>query len=294
MNIEVTIRGAFGQAGAAQASGFFFRDGGYILTNNHVVQDATDITVTTADGLDLQAEIVGTDPDTDLAVIKVNGADAPVAELGDSSELQVGEEVLAVGSPAGLEQTVTRGIVSALHRNLPDFRPENAPDTTPLLDVIQTDAAINPGNSGGPLANMSGKVVGVNSAIYSESGGSQGLGFSIPINTARVIAEQLVADGSVSHAFLGISGQTVTPELAESRGLAVDEGALVVEAQPGTAAEEAGFERGDVIVGFDGAKIASMDQLMLMIRQRNVGDTVRIQYYRGSESREVDVTLRAK
>ncbi|MHB8779791.1 MAG: S1C family serine protease, partial [Candidatus Geothermincolia bacterium] len=224
----------------------------------------------------------------------VDGADVPVAELGDSSELQVGEEVLAVGSPAGLEQTVTRGIVSALHRNLPDFRPENAPATTPLLDVIQTDAAINPGNSGGPLANMSGKVVGVNSAIYSESGGSQGLGFSIPINTARVIAEQLVADGSVSHAFLGISGQTVTPELAEARGLEVDEGALVVEAQSGTAAEEAGFERGDVIVGIDGAKIASMDQLMLVIRQKKVGDTVGIEYYRGSERREVDVVLRAK
>ncbi len=294
VNIEVSISGAFGQVSEAVASGFFFREGGYILTNNHVVQDADSITVTTADGKDFKAKVVGTDPDTDLAVIQASGAVVPMAELGDSSTLRVGQDVVAVGSPAGLEQTVTRGIISALHRNLPDFHPDNAPNTTPLLDVIQTDAAINPGNSGGPLADMAGKVVGVNSAIYSESGGSQGLGFSIPINTARAIADQLVASGSVSHAFMGISGQTVTPALAQANGLSVDYGALIADVFAGGGAAQAGLQRGDIIIALDGNKTASMDQLMLYIRGKQVGDRVRVTYVRDSDQREAEVTLQAK
>jgi len=301
VNIDVAISAGFGQTGEGIASGFFFRDGGYILTNNHVVQDASTITVTTSDGKDFQADVVGTDPDTDLAVIQVSGSRAqvsgslpPVADLGDSSTLQVGEDVVAVGSPAGLEQTVTRGIVSALHRNLPTFHPSNAPNTTPLLDVIQTDASINPGNSGGPLVDMSGNVVGVNSAIFSESGGSEGLGFSIPINTAKAIADQLVASGSVSHAFLGISGQTVTPDLAQVNGLSVDYGALVADVFAGGAAQVAGLQRGDIIIALDGNKIVSMDQLMLYVRGKNVGDKLRVTYVRGSDRKDVDVTLQAK
>ncbi len=294
VNIDVGISGPFGLAGEGVASGFFYRDGGYILTNNHVVQDATSITVTTSDASEFTAEVVGTDPDTDLAVIRVAGATAPVAELGDSSSLQVGQDVVAVGSPAGLEQTITRGIISALHRNLPDFQPDNAPNTTPLLDVIQTDAAINPGNSGGPLADMNGKVVGVNSAIYSQSGGSEGLGFSIPINTAKSIADQLVATGSVSHAFLGISGQTVTPALAQSNGLSVDYGALVADVFSGGAAAQAGLQRGDIIIALDGNKTASMDQLMLYIRGKSIGDQVRVTYMRESSRNDAVATLQAK
>lgn len=294
VNIDVAISGGFGQTGEGIASGFFFREGGYILTNNHVVQNASTITVTTSDGKDLRANVVGTDPDTDLAVIQVSDAVAPVADLGDSSSLQVGEAVVAVGSPAGLEQTVTRGIVSALHRNLPTFHPSNAPNTTPLLDVIQTDASINPGNSGGPLVDMSGNVVGVNSAIFSESGGSEGLGFSIPINTAKAIADQLVASGSVSHAFLGISGQTVTPDLAQVNGLSVDYGVLIADVFAGGAAQVAGLQRGDIIIALDGNKTVSMDQLMLYVRGKNIGDKLRVSYMRGSDRRDVDVTLQAK
>ncbi len=294
VNIDVTIQAGFGQTGEGIASGFFFRDGGYILTNNHVVQGASAITVTTADGKDFKAKVIGTDPDTDLAVIQVTGATAPVAELGSSSSLQVGQNVMAVGSPAGLEQTVTQGIISALHRNLQDFHPTNAPNTTPLLDVIQTDAAINPGNSGGPLVDMTGKVVGVNSAIYSESGGSEGLGFSIPIDTAKNIADQLVASGSVSHAFLGISGQTVTPALAQANGLPVDYGALVANVFAGGSATQGGLQRGDIIIALDGNKITSMDQLMLYIRGKNAGDKVRVTYMRGSAQSDTTVTLQAK
>ncbi len=294
VNIDVGISGIFGQTGEGVASGFFYRDGGYILTNNHVVQDATSITVTTSDARDFTAKVIGTDPDTDLAVIQVTGATAPIADLGDSSTLRVGQDVVAVGSPVGLEQTITRGIISALHRNLPDFHPDNAPNTTPLLDVIQTDAAINPGNSGGPLADMSGNVVGVNSAIFSQSGGSEGLGFSIPINTARAIADQLVATGSVSHAFLGISGQTVTPALAQSNGLSVDYGTQVSDVFSGGAAAQAGLQRGDIIIALDGNKTTSMDQLMLYIRGKNIGDQVRVTYMRGSSKNDAVATLQAK
>ncbi len=294
VNIDVAISGGFGSTGEGIASGFFFRDGGYILTNNHVVQGASSITVTTSDAKNFTARVVGTDPDTDLAVIQVSGATAPVADLGDSSTLQVGQDVVAVGSPAGLEQTVTRGIISALHRNLQDFHPDNAPNTTPLLDVIQTDASINPGNSGGPLVDMSGNVVGVNSAIYSQSGGSEGLGFSIPINTAKPIADQLVSNGSVSHAFLGISGQTVTPDLAQANGLPVNYGALIADVFAGGAAEKAGLMRGDIITALDGSKITSMDQLMLYVRGKNVGDQLRVTYFRGSDTRDTEATLQAK
>ncbi len=291
VNIDVTLQGGFGQTGKGIASGFFFRDGGYILTNNHVVQGASSIAVTTADGRDFKAKVIGTDPDTDLAVIQVSGAAAPVADLGSSAGLQVGQEVMAVGSPAGLEQTVTQGIVSALHRNLPDFHPSNAQNTTPLLDVIQTDAAINPGNSGGPLVDMSGQVVGVNSAIYSESGGSEGLGFSIPIDTAKAIADQLVSSGSVSHAWLGISGQTVTPALAKANGLSVDYGALIADVFAEGAAAQAGLQRGDIIIALDGAKMASMDQLMLYVRGKTIGSKLTVTYMRGSDRHDVDVTL---
>jgi putative serine protease PepD len=294
VNIDVTVQGGFGQTGEGIASGFFFRDGGYILTNNHVAQGATSITVTTADGKDFKAKVIGTDPDTDLAVIQVSGATAPVADRGSSAGLQVGQEVVAVGSPAGLEQTVTQGIVSALHRNLPDFHPSNAPNTTPLLDVIQTDAAINPGNSGGPLVDMSGNVVGVNSAIYSESGGSEGLGFSIPIDTAKAIADQLVSSGSVSHAWLGISGQTVTPALAQANGLSVDYGALIADVYAGSSAAQAGLQRGDIIIALDGTKMASMDQLMLYVRGKSAGSKLTVTYMRGSDRHDVDVTLQAK
>lgn len=189
VNIDVLMPGA-----EAVASGFFIRDGGYILTNNHVVQGATQITVTTASGDSFGASVVGTDPTTDLAVIRVGVNVAPVP-LGDSSKLVVGETVVAFGSPEGLQNTVTQGIISALNRTVLDFHPPDAPNTTPLQSVIQTDAAINPGNSGGPLCDLSAKVIAINTAIASSSGGNEGLGFSIPINRAITIADSIITTG---------------------------------------------------------------------------------------------------
>ncbi len=189
VNIDVLMPGA-----EAIGSGFFIRDGGYILTNNHVVQGATQITVTTASGGNMSASVVGTDPNDDLAVIRVAASVQPVP-LGDSSRLVVGETVVAFGSPEGLQNTVTQGIISALNRTVPDFHPPNAPNTTPLQSVIQTDAAINPGNSGGPLCDLNATVIAINTAIASSSGGNEGLGFSIPINKAVTIADNIIATG---------------------------------------------------------------------------------------------------
>lgn len=189
VNIDVIMPGA-----EAIASGFFIRDGGYILTNNHVVQGSTTITVTTANGNSMGATVVGTDPADDLAVIRVGVSGQPVP-VGDSSKLLVGETVVAFGSPEGLQNTVTQGIISALNRTVTDFHPPNAPNTTPLQSVIQTDAAINPGNSGGPLCDLSATVIGINTAIASSSGGNEGLGFSIPINKAMAIADNIITLG---------------------------------------------------------------------------------------------------
>ncbi len=189
VNIDVLLPGA-----EAIGSGFFIRDGGFILTNNHVVQGATQITVTTASGDSFSASVVGTDSSTDLAVIRV-GVNVSPAPLGDSSLLLVGETVVAFGSPEGLQNTVTQGIISALNRTVPDFHPSNAPNTTPLRNVIQTDAAINPGNSGGPLCALKATVIGINTAIASSSGGNEGLGFSIPINQAMGIAGRIISTG---------------------------------------------------------------------------------------------------
>ena len=284
VNIEIAVVG-----GAGVGSGVIIREDGYILTNNHVVDGARDIKVSLLDGKVLEADIVGTDPDNDLAVIKIEQAGLPVAELGKSSDLVVGELAVAIGSPQGFEQSVTSGIISGLHRNLPGSYASQA-----LLDVIQTDAAINPGNSGGPLCNVNGQVVGINTAIISESGGYEGIGFAIPIDTARPVAEQLIETGSVTHPWLGISGATLTPEVAEQYNLDVDSGALVRNVYPNTPAAEAGLEQGDIIVGVNGQKVAGMDELVLQIRGLEVGDKVTIQYNRDGSLKETTATLTAK
>ncbi len=284
VNIEVTITG-----GTAIGSGSIIREDGYILTNNHVVADARSIKVALLDGKVLDARVIGTDPDNDLAVIKIDQSGLPVAELGNSADLVVGELAVAMGSPEGFEQSVTSGIVSGLHRNL-----SAGSSGAPLLDVIQTDAAINPGNSGGPLCNADGQVVGINTAIVSQSGGYEGIGFAIPIDTAKPVAEQLISTGKVTHPWLGISGATLTPEVAQQYKLPVDSGALVRTIYPNGPASQAGLAQGDIIVGLDGQQITSMDELVLQIRNRQVGDKVKITYYRGSDKKDTDVTLTAK
>ncbi len=283
VNIEV-------QAGslAGIGSGFIFDSNGYIATNNHVVQDATDIRVALQDGAIYDAEVVGTDPDTDIAVIKIDATGLPAAIIGTSSDLVQGELAVAVGSPEGFQGSVTSGIISALNRNI------YIPNSAPLLDVIQTDAAINPGNSGGPLCNSLGEVIGINTAIYSQSGGYDGLGFAIPIDNAKPVIEQLIATGSVTHPWLGISGSTLDPDTAKSYNLPIEGGAIVNNVIAGAPADEAGLEVGDIIVAMDGTAIDSMDQLVLEIRKHDIGDTVSITYYRNDEKKETTATLEEK
>ncbi len=284
VNIEVT----FGSFGAGIGSGFIYSPDGYIVTNNHVVENATGIQVALQDGSTYDARVIGTDPDTDLAVIKIDATGLPVATLGTSSDLVPGELAVAVGSPEGFQGSVTSGIISALNRNI------DVPGGAPLLDVIQTDAAINPGNSGGPLCNSIGQVIGINTAIYSQSGGYDGLGFAIPIDSAKPVIDQLISTGSATHPWLGISGGTLDPETAKSYDLPVDTGAIVGTVIADTPAASAGLERGDIIVAIDDVSIDSMDQLVMEIRKHEIGDSVTITYYRGDEKKEVTAVLEEK
>ncbi len=284
VNIEVQ----FGNFGAGIGSGFIYSPDGYIVTNNHVVDGATEISVALQDGTKYDATEIGTDPDTDLAVIRIDASGLPAAVLGTSSDLVPGELAVAVGSPEGFQGSVTSGIVSALNRNI------YIPNSVPLLDVIQTDAAINPGNSGGPLCNSMGEVVGINTAIYSQSGGYDGLGFAIPIDNAKPVIEQLIAQGFATHPWLGISGGTLDPETAQSYDLPLEGGAIVNNVFEGTPAQEAGLQAGDIIVTIDGTTILSMDELVVEIRKHQVGDTVIIEFYRGGSREQAVVTLEEK
>ncbi len=264
--------------------------GTYVLTNDHVVQGASEIMVRDADGEAHTATVVGTDPERDVAVLLVD-ARLPLVEAGDSKSLRVGDLVVAIGSPFGLAHTVTAGVVSALGRSLPEFENEQG---YPLVDVIQTDAAINPGNSGGALVNRAGRLIGLNTAIYSDSGASGGIGFAIPAHIALRVAEQLIAGETVERPFLGIVGTTVTKELATERGLPVSEGALVGEIVGGTGAEKAGIQPGDVVVRVDGTTIRSFDDLILAVRRHSVGDEVTLGLYRKGKLIEVEMTVGQK
>ena len=253
--------GGFEQRGVG--SGFVMNREGYILTNNHVVEDADQIKVKLAKGKEYEGKVVGRDPKTDLALIKINGSsDLQPLTLGNSDDLKVGSWVVAVGSPFGLEQTVTAGIVSAKGRVI---------GSGPYDNFIQTDASINPGNSGGPLINMKGEVVGINTAIIASG---QGIGFAIPINMAKEIAPQLQEKGHVTRGWLGVSIQEMTPELAKSFGLKEKKGALVAEVVSGSPAEKAGIEQGDVIVEFDGKEITESKDLPRMVALTPVGKAV--------------------
>ena len=276
-----------------QGSGVAYRltsDGGtYILTNNHVVENASRITVRSTAGKSWPGTVVGRDPDNDIAVVKI-AEKLPVIALGDSKDLVVGQTVVAIGSPFGLEHSVTSGVVSALGRSLPDFV-DNASGSYPLIDVIQTDAAINPGNSGGALVDRSGRLVGINTAIYSDSGQSGGIGFAVPVNKAIDVSEQLIANGTVTHPFIGIIGVTVTPELAASDKLTVEEGALAEEIAPGSGSQKAGVKAGDVVVAVDGASVRSMNDLILLVRRHKAGEVVKIKVLRDGKPLELNVTV---
>jgi S1-C subfamily serine protease len=290
--------------GTATGSGFVIDTDGHILTNNHVVSRAQTIRVKLgSSNTTYDAHVVGTDPATDLALLKI---DAPSSDLGplalgDSSSVQVGDPVVAIGNPFGLDQTATTGIVSALQRQI------QAPNGFSISNVIQTDASINPGNSGGPLINSSGQVIGITSQIETGgSGGSVGIGFAIPSNTARQVVSQLEQSGKVKHAFLGITGTTITPDVANALNLPVNSGVLVEQAVNGGPADTAGIRGGstaatiqgaslrlggDIITEIDGRKINSMDQVVNIVNAAKPGDTLDVTVRRGGDTKTLTVTL---
>lgn len=272
--------GGYKQQGSG--TGFIVRKDGLIVTNNHVVENAKDITVTLNDGREFKATLVGRDPKTDLAVLKIS-AKGPlaVAKLGDSDALRVGDWVMAIGNPFGLSNTVTAGIVSAKGRVI---------GAGPYDDFIQTDASINPGNSGGPLFNQHGEAVGINSAIFSRSGGNIGIGFAIPINLAKQLLPQLEEHGSVTRGWLGVSIQKLTPELAKS--LDVDaHGALVADVSADGPADHGGLERGDVIVRYDGKDVPEASTLPALVAATPVGNTVPVEVVRHGHEKTFEVKI---
>jgi len=256
-------------------------DGGtYIITNNHVVTDASSIVVTPADGARYDATLVGTDPETDIAVVRISKK-LPLIGLGDSEKLAVGQMVVAIGSPFGLQHSVSSGVVSALHRSITsDYSLDASSSAYPLVDVIQTDAAINPGNSGGALVDRNGRLVGIDSAIYTDSGSSAGVGFAIPAKTALRIADELIAGKKATHPFLGVEGVTLDSAEAKRLGLTRAEGAMVKSVFPDTGAAKAGLKADDVVLAVGAEPVRSMDDLILQVRRTQVGDRVNLKVWR--------------
>ena len=264
-------------------SGFIVRQDGLILTNNHVVERAKQITVVLADETEYQAELMGSDAKTDLAILKITPtAELPVADLGDSDALRVGDWVLAIGNPFGLSNTVTAGIVSAKGRTI---------GAGPYDNFIQTDASINPGNSGGPLFNQHGQVVGINTAIFSRSGGNIGIGFATPINQAKALMPELEEHGYVIRGWLGVSIQNLTQDLATSLGSAEAGGALVADVVAGSPAEQAGLRRGDVILSYNGQEVKESSDLPSLVAETTVGNTVAVEVSRRGERQTIEVTI---
>jgi len=282
-----------------QGSGFVIDKDGHILTNYHVIADARQVEVTMHNRKKYKATIVGTDPSHDLAVIQIKAPDLVPAVLGDSRNLQVGQKVYAIGNPFGLAGTMTRGIVSSI-------RPVREPNGATIDEAIQTDAAINPGNSGGPLMNWHGEVIGINTMILSNVGQNAGIGFAIPINTAKAVLNDLMTLGRVRRPALGVRTMPVSPELADEIGLPVDYGLLIIGVVSGSAADQAGLRAGteraylgnipimlggDLIIAIDGEKIQDQDDLTQMMNNHRAGDSVKVTIYRGKRKMDVDVSL---
>ncbi|MFT2099534.1 DegQ family serine endoprotease [Marinomonas sp. 2405UD66-6] len=263
-------------------SGFIISHDGYVLTNNHVIDGADVIHVRLSDRREYLAELVGTDPRTDLALLKIDAEDLPIVKMGDSDKLKPGQWVLAIGSPFGFDYTVTAGIVSATGRNLP---------SDSYVPFIQTDVAINPGNSGGPLFNLDGEVIGINSQIYTRSGGFMGVSFAIPSKVAMSVADQLKNEGKVSRAWLGVLIQDVSNDLAESFGLDRSNGALISRVLPDSPAEKAGLKPGDIIMMFNGENIEHSGELPYVVGQLKAGDKVDAKVYRDGKEQTINVSL---
>jgi S1-C subfamily serine protease len=287
VNIDVSARQQtiFGDAQVqGTGSGIILRSDGHIVTNAHVVDGASGIRVTLASGDEVSAKLIGADPETDVAVIKVNRNDLPAAVIGSVKDVVVGDLAVAIGSPLGLEQTVTAGIISALGRRV------ERPDQSPLFDMIQTDAPVTQGNSGGALVDSAGAVVGVNSAIAaSPEVGAEGIAFAIPIDVAVAIAEELINSGRATHPWLGVTGGNITPEAAEEFG--VEQGAFIREVVSAGPAAKAGIKPNDIVVEFAGQPIESMDDLVVAIREHDVGESVQVVIVRSGERQTLTATL---
>lgn len=286
-------------------SGSIIDSEGHILTNHHVIQDSTKLEVTLSDGSKWPARFVGSDPENDLAVIQI---DAPrekltVIPMGDSSQLDVGQKVLAIGNPFGIGQTLTTGIISSLERSI------RTPSGTLIEDLIQTDAAINPGNSGGPLLDSNGKIIAVNSAIISPTGASVGIGFAVPVNTAKRILPELISKGHVTYSWIGASVYPLIPEFAKFLGLKVERGAVIAQVVRGSPADRSGLRGGDrqvqvgnslipvggdVIIEMDGKEITSSNELIKMIRAHRPGDRIELKFLREGKLLRIKVTLEKK
>ncbi|MES9957954.1 MAG: DegQ family serine endoprotease [Sedimenticola sp.] len=263
-------------------SGFIISEDGYLLTNNHVVEEADEVLVRLSDHREFTAKVIGKDKRSDVALLKIEADDLPTVNIGNGSDLKVGEWVLAIGSPFGFDHSVTAGIVSAKGRNLPS---EN------YVPFIQTDVAINPGNSGGPLFNLKGEVVGVNSQIYSRTGGFMGLSFAIPIEMAMNVADQLREKGKVSRGWLGVLIQDVTRELADSFGMEHPHGAIVAKVLPGSPAENAGLQQGDVILTFNGRKLYNSSMLPPMVGSSRIDKPATLEILRAGKRKTIKVTI---
>jgi serine protease DegQ len=263
-------------------SGVIVSADGYILTNNHVVEGADEIDVTLNDSRQARGKVIGTDPDTDLAVLKIELDKLPVIVLGNSDNLQVGDQVLAIGNPFGVGQTVTSGIVSALGRNQLGINT--------FENFIQTDAAINPGNSGGALIDVNGNLEGINTAIYSRSGGSMGIGFAIPVSTAKQVLEDIVKEGKVTRGWIGVEPNDLSPELAETFGVKARKGAIITGVLQNGPAARAGIRPGDVITGVGEKQIGNVQELLTAVAGLKPGNATRFALQRGSDKMELDVT----
>jgi len=276
-------RGPQQQRERGLGSGVIISPDGYILTNNHVVDKATEIKVLLSDKRQLSGKVIGTDPKTDIAVIKIDASGLPTIALGDSSKLEVGDYAFAIGNPFGVGETATMGIISATGRNglsIEDYE-----------DFIQTDAAINPGNSGGALLNSRGELIGINTAILSGGGGNQGVGFAIPINMAKYVMDEILKHGKVVRGYIGVGIQEVTPDLAKAFHATPEKGALVGNVDPNSPGAKAGLQRGDVILELNGQPIEGPNDLRLKVGTMAPGTTVHLKVNRNGESRDVSLTL---
>jgi serine protease Do len=291
VNVKVAQDTLYGpQSGEGVGSGVIYRKDGYIVTNNHVVEGANEVNVAFADGTTEPAEVVGRDPDTEIAVLRVDRGDLPAAKFSESENLVVGQLAVAIGSPSGFESTVTLGVISGIGREFP-------PELTggyerSLVDLIQTDAAISPGSSGGGLADRDGEIIGINVAYLPPAQtGAVNIGFAIPSDTAISVADQLIETGEVSSSYLGVGTTDLSPEDTERFGLPVESGAIVVRIEPGSGADEAGVRRGDIIVSLGDAPIENTGDLLGALRDYQPGDTVDLTVVRGGDELTLDVTL---